>query len=178
MSNILIVGMSPDRVPAWKDKYDAIYALPWDDEATPYATRLFEMHDRALVERRGCDYVPQLNRQEVPIVMQHRFGDIRYSEGFPWECVPTCLRYVNSSIAYMMIWAIRANATRIALTGCALTDGEEYSYQRPNMEYLIGYARGLGIEVEVLGESSLLRFHPNIMFLDEMQTYKERYGYL
>ena len=178
MKNILIMGMSPDRVEAYKNReeYELILGLPWDGDWARFDV-LFEMHDRKLWERRGESYLERLRDAPQPIYMQQAWEDIPTSTGFTFLNKPQAW-YYNSSIAYMMAHAIMARPARIDIAGVALRDTEEYAYQRPNMEHLIGYAEGMGIKVEILGDSCLKEFCPNILFLDELQTYKERYGYL
>ena len=46
---------------------------------------------------------------------------------------------------------------KIALYGIDMSRSEEYRDQRPSCEYFIGVARGMGIDVFVPEESSLLR---------------------
>lgn len=56
---------------------------------------------------------------------------------------------------------------------------DEYGYQRPNCEYLIGLARGRGIKVVIPDESPLCKFQDTgIKFGKATATYIERYGWL
>jgi hypothetical protein len=55
----------------------------------------------------------------------------------------------------------------------------EYKYQRPNLEYLIGFARGLGIEVYIPEQSSLCKFNgEGVPFGPLFPNYPQRYGFL
>lgn len=177
MTSALVVGMSSDRLPVWEAyDYDTVLGLPWDPEWANFDL-LFEMHDRSLWERRGADYLEKLKNVWQPLYMQQHFEDIPNSHSFPFDVIDHT--YYNSSLAYMMGYLSRfKKLKRVDIVGCALRDEEEYGYQRPNMEYWIGVLRGQGKEVNVLGDSALLEFCPNISFLDEVQTYKEKYGYL
>ncbi len=65
--------------------------------------------------------------------------------------------YFTNSIAMMIAYAIYCGATQIDLYGCVLWGGSEYAYQKPNVEYWIGYARGKGIKVNLFGNTNLLK---------------------
>ena len=55
----------------------------------------------------------------------------------------------------------------------------EFAYQRPNMEYLIGLARGRGVDVYIPERSPLTKFHGEGIPLGLMYpSYPQRYGYL
>jgi hypothetical protein len=106
-----------------------------------------------------------LSELTVPVYMLQKEHDIPYSVAFPMQEVAdklgkTChgTAYLESSIAYMMALAIleMKAGDRIGIWGCDLATGGEYAYQRPNMEYLIGLARGKGIGVYVPPQNALL----------------------
>jgi hypothetical protein len=65
--------------------------------------------------------------------------------------------YLESSIAYMVAQALLElkPVDRIAIFGVDLHCESEYAYQRPNLEYLIGLARGKGIKVYIPPQSAL-----------------------
>ncbi len=180
MSTIVIVGLadsSKERALNYVGRADTrLYGLPWDGEWYQYDL-LFEMHDRSLWERRGEDYVERLANCPIPIVMHQHFPDIEQSTPFPFHDMPSCF-YYNSSFAYMLATAIKERPDKIVICGCELGDEEEYSYQRPNAEYLIGYAEGHGIVVHVEQPTCIKQFMPDILFLDELQSYKGRYGFI
>ena len=78
-----------------------------------------------------------------------------HAKVYPFEEVAkTCGDYWESSIAYAMSLAIHEGADEIGLWGVNMAGDDEYSYQKPNMEYLIGLAKGKGIKV-FIHESSL-----------------------
>ena len=82
-----------------------------------------------------------VNSQAYPIdEMRKRFGS-----------------YFTSSISYMLALAIARRAKWIGIYGVDMACGSEYYYQRACCEFLIGIARGSGIEVEIPDESFLLR---------------------
>lgn len=99
---------------------------------------------------------------------------------YPFEEVArTTTDYWNSSIGYMLALAIHEQYERIHIFGVDMKDGEEYGYQKPNAEYLIGLARGRGIEVVIPDASPLCKFnHSGIRFGKSLPIYRERYGRL
>ena len=170
--NIVGLGPSHDNVP-WEEK---TWGLPWDAWAPRYDL-LFEMHDRILFESRGKKYMDRLRESDVPIVMQKKHEDIPKSISYPLDTVNSIVGdYYGSSVAYMVALAIMRKEDRIILYGVDLSD--DYDHQRPNLEYLIGFARGKGIEVEVPEESLLLKRRKADEYQDFGVMYPERYGSL
>ena len=99
----------------------------------------------------------------VPVMMLKDEPGIPELRAFPMDAVGdligrTChgTVYVESSIAYMMALAILEGAERIGIWGCDLATGGEYAYQRPNLGYLIGLARGRSTKVYVPAQNALL----------------------
>jgi hypothetical protein len=172
---IQIVGMAPSEREA--DPLEDSWGLPWGP--LPYRhCAWFEMHDRSLWERRGADYLALLRDSDVPIYMQRQEPDIPMSRAYPLGPVSKLTGdYFNSSIAYMLGLAILERRD-VMIYGVDNHTEDEWAYERPCNEYLIGVARGRGLKVWIHPESSLCRFSPNVKFGDEVQTYKGRYGYL
>lgn len=141
--------------------------------------RYFEMHDRSLWERRGEEYVEYLRNTDVPIYMQKVEPDIPASVEFPLkECIAEIgADYFNSSIAYMLALAIHEGHD-MDIWGVDNNPFEEWAFERPCNEYLIGFAKGKGLDVWIHPSSSLLRFTPDILYLDQRQKYVGRYGWL
>jgi len=83
--------------------------------------------------------------------------------------VPNCIRYPLEEViddlygepyfasgpAYLLGLAIHEKFDEIGLYGVEMMTGSEYEYQKPNMEYLIGIARGRGIKI-ILPENCTL----------------------
>lgn len=175
---VAIVGLSPSthsQAP-FNDSDWEIWGLPWDEGHWIHYDRLFEMHDIRLLENehRPADYMERLQDLDVPLYMQEEYfeGATRY----PYERVP---QYINSSIAYMMALAIAEGHEKIGIYGVDMKGDDEFGYQRPNIEYLIGLAEGMGIEVIIPEESPLLKFQgEGIMFGNTYPQYVGRYGRL
>ena len=65
--------------------------------------------------------------------------------------------YWTSSISYMIGLAIMQGRPEIGIYGVDLLQDEEYVYQRSGAEYLIGFARGMGIKVYIPTQSALCK---------------------
>ena len=69
-----------------------------------------------------------------------------------------CKDYIMSSIGYMLAMAIIDKSIDIIyLYGVDMASNEEYGYQRPNTEFLLGVASGIGKKVILPDNTSLLR---------------------
>lgn len=181
---VAIVGLSStthDLAP-WSDPAWEKWGLPWD-AYWARMDRLFEMHDRRLLEseysNRRPGYFELLRTCGVPLYMQDAYDDLGATR-YPFEAVGEDTgRYWNSSIAYAMAMAIHEGAEEIAIYGVDMAADDEYGYQRPNMEYLVGLAKGKGIKVTIPWQSPLCKFQPyGIRFYNHQPTYVDRYGWL
>ncbi len=110
---------------------------------------------------------------KVPVVMLDAQPDIKMSVRYPIEEVTRLIGktangtpYLESSIAYMMAMAILElkPGDKIGIWGVDLHCDSEYAYQRPNLEYLIGLARGRGIRVIVPPQSALLSHQAGVPY--------------
>jgi hypothetical protein len=111
-----------------------------------------------------------------PIFMRELFADIPAGVRLPLEDLTTFFfgsrgwpPYWASSIGFMLGMAIMAGrdaqmrpvsdeaVSWIGLYGIDLAASSEYADQRPNAEYFIGLAQGLGIQIEIAPGSALLK---------------------
>lgn len=183
---VAVVGLSPtthDKAP-WGDPDWQVWGLPWDVKGWPYMDRHFEMHDFRLLDskhsKRSADYWQRLHDCQRLYVQQETLT-LPTAIEYPFEAVAQSIgqAYWNSSIAYALALAIHERADEIAIFGVDMSADDEYGYQRPNMEYLIGVARGKGIKVSIPDESPLCKFQgKGIRFYDHLPTYQNRYGWL
>lgn len=180
---VAVIGLSEtthEKAP-WGDKDWQKWGLPWDWRWAELDSG-FEMHDMRLLtsrfsERPG-DYFDRL--RDIPLLyMQEAYSGLP-ARRYPFEEVAqTTGAYWNSSPAYMLALAIHEGAEEIGIWGVDLIAADEYGYQKPNMEYLVGIARGRGIKVHIPEESALCKFQPEgITFFDHVPTYHKRYGWL
>ena len=180
---VAILGLSPTthmlgmvRLEGWE-----MWGLPWDEEAWPYLTRAFEMHDMRLLESAHCRRRPGYfdRLQEMPcLYMQESYWPT--VERYPFEAVAESVgqAYWNSSIAYAMALAIHEGASEIGVYGVDMKGDDEFGYQKPNMEYLVGVARGKGIKVSIPDASPLCKFQQGAKFYNHTPEYVGRYGWL
>ncbi len=166
---VAIVGMSPTAATApWNDPEWEKWGLPWSGEWARM-DRLFEVHCRweSLQKREG--YRDRLETCGVPLYMQG--NPVSGALPYPADGVIALMgEYLESSVAYMVALAIYEGAEEISIHGVDMKSYEEHGYQKPNMEYLIGFARGRGIKVHVRDDSPLLKH-------SGFAGYKTRYGF-
>lgn len=180
MRQVAIIGLSQtthDKAP-WSDPTWEKWGLPWDEGYWARCDRLFEMHDWRLLGLRKNAYIARLATVEAPLYMQAAY--LENATPYPFEDVSRVTgAYWNSSIGYMLALAITEGVDRIGLWGVDMKGDDEYGYQRPNCEYLIGLARGKGIDVVIPEESPLCKFQgEGIRFLNTNPVYVDRYGWL
>lgn len=155
---VAIVGLSESsrHLAPWAENGWELWGLAWDSQRYTF-DRTFELHDWPDLERFYRDKLgPYLDKiQECQNL--YMVGDyLRGCIPFPYDEVSkTVGDYWCSSIAYMLSLAIHEGAEEIGLYGIDMTD--DYGYQKPNCEYLIGFARGRGIKVHIPEQSPLCK---------------------
>lgn len=157
---VAIVGLSPshDLAPFDDDEWEK-WGLAWDGHWSKF-DRLFEIHtieDEAWKKR---------------VFEISEYMTVYTQDNYPLDNVIGAIGdYFSSSISYMIGLAIIEGAKEISLYGVDASDYGAYGYQRPNLEYLIGFARGSGIKVNILDDCPLCKYEPSDV------NYPERYGY-
>jgi len=168
MRPLAIIGLGPethDQAP-WEDETFERWGLTWD----AYAPRChigFELHDGP-----GLD-VGRLEEIGIPVYLNEANFAVPLSVTYPLDEVKALVGdYFGSTIAYMLALAILQRRERMDLWGVDLSE-DIYDHHRPNLEYLIGFARGRGMTVNVPPGSRLLSFDGS-----KFEThYPIRYGY-
>lgn len=151
------------------------FAARCEKAGRPVFDRWFELHDMQTITDSEPDaaHLKWLQAQPAgrPIYMQEEHADIPASVRFPIERMCRVFgRYFTSSIGYMLALAISEGRDddlkvvdpekvydHIAIYGIDLAADSEYADQRPNTEYLIGLAKGLGVTVTWPKASALLK---------------------
>lgn len=175
-----IVGFassSRDLAP-YGDPECAIIALNELYRSIPRWDVLFEMHKidyvRKFAPRDGATTEPSAHYAFLkslppvgapdhrPVYMQQRHEDIPASVALPIKELsehffPGEEPYFTSTPSYMIAMAIMQGYEEIGVYGIDLLQDEEYAYQRPGAEYLIGVARGRGIKVHIPKQSALVK---------------------
>lgn len=135
----------------------------------PRAARFYELHTRDELDRCLADglitqeYVDWLRTVRTPVYMQERYADIPASERFPIEDVMAEQGdYFTSTVALMLAHAIHEHRHGrpigvIHVYGVTMQNETEYGTQQPCAAYYVGYARGLGIDVQIARSSRLCK---------------------
>lgn len=88
-----------------------------------------------------------------------------HARAFPRERIEAELgRYFASTPAWMLAWAVLEGAREVSIYGIHLATEREYVEQRPNFEWVIGWAQGRGVRIVIASEAPLLK-------------HSHRYGY-
>ena len=192
MRQIAVVGLAPsthDDAP-YEDPDWEVWGLPWDNDRYPYFDRLFDIHPLECIrEATPSFYQPgyedRLRELDAPLYMQQAYPDIPNAIEYPLGAVSDLVGdYYNSSIAYMLGLAIFEGADKIGVWGVDM-DGpgepghaNEYRDERPNCEYLLGFAKAKGIEIYLPEKCPLLKFGGEFPLGTVIPNYGHRYGYL
>jgi len=152
----------------------------------PRWDRWFELHARENFEIKGNrdqeQHVRWLQTYHQhspgkPLYMRERFEDIPAGEVYPLAAMARLFfesrgraPYFTSTIGYMLALALAEGRDAqlqpdgsgrhvewIGLYGIDLAADSEYAEQRPNAEYFVGLAEGLGIQVVIPNSAALMR---------------------
>jgi len=130
------------------------------------ANRWFEVHPPVVdsIEENGSEFADFSMTHAEWIAQDHEFPIYFLTDP---ERSPAGVRYpmeqvtkevgesIDSSVAYMLALAIAGGIDRVELYGVEMPAGSAYFWQRPNMEKMIGLARGEGMEVYIPPQSAL-----------------------
>lgn len=160
---IAIVGTSPTSCldAPYKDPSWEIWTLGRNLDRVPRFDLFFEIHkQQALLEVKvDPSYLAALKQVGKRLVLGHEWEGFREAIIYPKEQIRAQFgQYLNSSIALMLAYALQLKVDSIGLWGVDMAaDSAEYGYQKGCCEYLLGLAKGKGIEVIIAKESPLLR---------------------
>ena len=166
---VCIVGFSPNTlgmVPFEDDSFDfwGLNELYLEVPKSRFNnwTAWFEMHDLEHIQRsiRNPGHFKWVQQFNGPVIMKKAYKEIPKSIKYPLKKLTEKFgvdltngnkrAYITNSITFMLLLAMDLGYKEIHIYGVDMqSDGkdQEYSYQRPNCEYYIGMARGLGIKV-------------------------------
>lgn len=137
-------------------------------ELAPAVNCWFEMHNN--VERLRDGWLGWAVENQPKCYLQEAHPELSGSAAYPIaEITMKFGRYFTSTVAYMIALAIRVKASEIFLFGVDMKCGDEYTHQKPCTEYMIGLARGFGIDVCIHDRSPLLK-------ADTLYGYESRVG--
>ena len=152
---------------------NTLHLVPWFDDSFELwglnqghmnfprrADRWFEMHQpEATADIRDPNYLEFLAKVQIPVYMIQQYDEYPTSIRYPIEDAINYVGqdYFTSSVAFMLVLAAMEGFEEIHIYGVNLAIGDEYFYEKPNAEYLIGLLRGRGIRVYVPQASALLK---------------------
>jgi len=152
---------------------NTLHLVPWFDDSFELwglnqghlnfprrADRWFEMHQpESTADVRDPDYITFLKNVTIPVYMIQTFDEYPTSLRYPIEDAINYVGqdYFTSSVAFMLVLAAMEGFEEIHVYGVNLAIGDEYFYEKPNAEYLIGLLRGRGLKVYVPQASALLK---------------------
>lgn len=144
----------------WSDLSIEMWSVPslhrLDPRLSVRVNLWFELHQKEYAET--FPWWEWALERQPPVLMQEACDDLTLSRPYPLEMVERQFgRYFTSSIAFMIAFAMIRGAKEISLFGIDMKGGDEYAYQRPCVEYLIGFAKGRGIKVNIPEHSDLLK---------------------
>ena len=110
-------------------------------------TRWFQIHHRSSYDQtvnRDVTHHEWLARQtNFPIYMQEKNPDIPMSIEFPKdEILKNFRKYFTNTISWMLALAVKEGFKKIHLYGVDMAMDGEYSFERPSVEYFLGFVEG------------------------------------
>lgn len=176
-NKVVIVGSASrtlEEAP-YDDNEFEIWGLAWrNDKELDRFHRIFDMHPISETRKNlPKNYVELLNKRNEKIPLIIGLPDLRLLNAtlYPLEDVIKFFMHISntndpeyfakaffmSSIAYMFSLAMFESYEEIQIYGVDLINEDEYFFQKSNIEYLIGLARGCGFKVKVPKKSALVK---------------------
>ena len=175
---------------------DSCYKVPYDNNdfdiwavgtaaainSIPRLDAVFELHTRKtiewLIDERKCLY----NRFGCPVFVRDYTESqdlIQNANPFPkdeilkhFEYLSLKKGYFNSTLAWMMAFAIMKGYEEITLMQIHLSHESEYFYERPCLEFWIAIAKEKGIIVNVPPDSDVLNHHYLYGFEEQPESWQ------
>jgi len=176
---------------------DSIYKVPYENKdfefwAVGTATAMtniqkldmiFELHTRKTIEYLINDRKCMYNRFQCPVFVREYNESqdlIENANPFPKDEVLKYFEYLdlekgyfNSSLAWMMAFAIMKGYEDITLMQIHLSHESEYFYERPCLEFWIAIAKEKGIKVRVPKDSDILNHHYLYGFEEQPESWQK-----
>jgi len=158
--------LAPFEDPSWQiwglsnayndiPKWDVWFELhDWE-----YHRRINPDHYHWLMEDHGKPiYAFEDNYHDAPWAKKFPIDDLKGMFGSLFNGNPV-FKYWTNSPSYMMGLAMLQGATHIGIWGVDMVMNDEYAYQRPSCELMIGACLAKGIAITIPSESSLCKSH-------------------
>lgn len=149
---------------------------------TPEVTHAFHMHDlKAFYEQEKTHSSTKLcmeyakDHPDLKIYTTKAWKRFPQAEEYPLheivEHFKTC--YFTSSIEYMIAYALWKGVKTLKFYGCNMTVKFEYEIQKAGMEYWIGVARGMGVNIQLQPKyTSLLKSRSGLLYGYNIKQWK------
>ena len=154
-----------DRVDIWT--CNESHGKPWMKEE--YITAWFQLHPKWVFTRDDpFDHREWIKKEhQFPVYMQMVYDDVPTSKKYPLREIQNELvnvergefvvnKIFSSTFSYMMALALYQEYERVEIYGIELLGEGEYAFQREALAYWIGKADGMGVEVWLPEQCSLL----------------------
>jgi len=117
----------------------------------PHSDIIVDMHELDIVEANHPEIINDVRDKHIAYYTIRELAGLPSSKRYPIENIIEEFGsdYFTSSVAYAIALAVYFGAEEIKLYGVALSFEGEYYFERPCVEYWIGFARGKGIKVTV-----------------------------
>lgn len=176
----VIIGFAPPsrNSAPWDDLSKDVFGLneeynfDWFKRKPEDVAGWFQLHPRQSFTRDNNQNDPNhwkwlKQKHPFPIFMQERYDDVPSCVKYPYDEVTQRFgTYFTSSLTYAMAWAYLQGYTRMELYGFNMASDTEYRIQRPNAHYFIGLMRGIGIDVYVPPNCSIMKGYAEYAYGD------------
>lgn len=160
---IAIIGGGPsNQLAPYRDPSWTIWGIAW--RIPPRCDALFDIHSPEFKpadhynNQANQRYRDNVEASGCPVhVLPDNLGLFSRAKAYPLErALGLAGGYLECSIAYMLAAAILKAPEEIGLWGVDLHSTGSYELQRPNIEHLLGIAKGRGIRISVAPGGYLL----------------------
>ena len=161
MKTVVILGMGDSRVKCPYDKGYEIWGVNnvYRLKGVEYVNKLFLAHKQVYYPD-GEPYFDweRMNNLNVDILNIHKVKGLK-SRIYPYKRISKKYNtnYFSNCICYMLAYALDKGYERILIYGVDMIYGSEYTEEKGGVEYWIGRAQGMGVEVEICADSFLLK---------------------
>lgn len=163
---------------------EIIYGVNDSFLRVPKVTHTFHMHDmdeyyeneRTHSSTKLCA-IHGKEKPEMEFYSLYEWKMVPHSKAYPLDEIVNHFGvcYFNSTLDYMLAFAIYSGATEISLYGVNMTQKEEWRSQKPGVEFWIGVAMGKGIKVNIQHDYTSL--FKSKVWDGEKYRFEEIYGY-
>lgn len=194
--SVMILGFAPDSLKCapLDDQTIDIWALNELYLDRPKialrASAWFQLHGYEPPKIRDANQVKNLSMLKCPIIMWRRHPGIPNSIEYPLDEVLDQFdiygqgmaidqpdirdrAYFTNTISWMIALAIKMGYKDIQIYGVNMAQDQEFQHQRPSCEFLLGWARGMGIKIYKPPVSDLL-LSPFLYGYDDSSAYMQK----